>query len=58
VKLLGAKIGAKTLADMVNYITDFESGLQSHMEKAFVKYLKVDKTTAHWVAKTIIFVFF
>lgn len=57
-KLLGKKLGEKTLADFVNYLTGFEDNIQQGLENGMVKYLHVSRSTAKWVAKTVVFIFF
>ncbi|MCH9265922.1 hypothetical protein [Pediococcus acidilactici] len=57
-KLIGKKLKNKTLASIVNYLTGFENNIQKGLEKAFIKYLHVSKSTAKWVAKTLVFIFF
>lgn len=57
-KAVGAKLGAKTLTDFVNYLTDFEDNIQEGLENGMVKFLGVNRTVAHWTAKTAMFIFF
>ncbi|OTO52012.1 hypothetical protein [Enterococcus faecium] len=57
-KLVGAKIGEKTIADFVNYLTDFEDHIQDGLENGMVKYFHISRNTAHWAAKTVVFIFF
>src|SRR5699024_7291222 len=57
-RILGTKLSEKGLADIIDYLTDFEDDLQTGFENAFVKYLHVSRTAAHWAAKTIMFIFF
>ena len=57
-KIVGAKIGEKTIADFVNYLTDFEDHIQDGLENGMVKYFHVNRSVAHWAAKTVVFIFF
>ena len=57
-KLVGAKIGEKTIADFVNYLTNFEDHIQAGLENGMVKYFHISSNTAHWTAKTVVFIFF
>ncbi|RMC41975.1 MULTISPECIES: hypothetical protein [unclassified Lactobacillus] len=58
VKLVGAKLGEKSLADFVDYLTGFEGNIQEGIEKGLIKYLHVNKNVAYWAAKTVVFIFF
>ncbi|MHC9536676.1 hypothetical protein ACVQ8P_02615 [Dellaglioa sp. BT-FLS60] len=58
VKLLQIKISSKSLTDFVNYLTDFEGGLQKGLEKGLIKYVHINKTLAKWTARTVFFIFF
>ncbi|KAF0392063.1 MULTISPECIES: hypothetical protein [Lactobacillaceae] len=57
-QLVGTKIKEKTLTEFVNYLTDFEDDMQTGLENGMVKYFHVNRTTAKWVAKTVMFVIF
>ncbi|EMF0060829.1 hypothetical protein PFZ79_002686 [Enterococcus hirae] len=57
-KLLKRKIGEKTLADFVNYLTGFEDNIQQGLENGMVKFFHINRNTARWVAKTVVFIFF
>lgn len=57
-KIVGAKIGEKTITDFVNYLTDFEDHIQDGLENGMVKYFHISRDTAHWAAKTVVFIFF
>ncbi len=57
-RLIGAKLGEKKLTDFVNYLTGFEDNIQQGLENGMVKFFHVNRNTARWVAKTVVFIFF
>lgn len=57
-KLVGSKLGEKSLADFIDYLTGFEGNIQKGIEKGLIKYAHVNKDVAYWAAKTVVFIFF
>ncbi|MED3352976.1 hypothetical protein P4388_31140 [Bacillus thuringiensis] len=57
-KLLAAKIGSKSVADITDYLFEWEDDLQQGMENYLVYKLGWNKTAAHWTAKSVMFILF
>lgn len=57
-KLIGAKLGEKTISDMINYITNYQGKVETAISNAFVKYVHLNRGVANWVAKTVVFIVF
>ncbi|ETW67312.1 hypothetical protein N577_013645 [Lacticaseibacillus rhamnosus 2166] len=57
-KVLGAKMGEKTLSDWVNYLTNFEGDMQDGIQSFLVTQMGWNSTAAYWTARTIVFLAF
>lgn len=57
-QILAAKIGSKSVADITNYLFEWEDDLQEGMEHYLVDELGWNETAAHWTAKSVMFVLF
>lgn len=57
-KLLAAKIGSKSVADITDYLFEWENDLQTGMENYLVYKLGWNRTAAHWTAKSVMFILF
>lgn len=57
-KVLGAKMGEKTLSDWVNYLTNFEGGMEDGIQSFLVNRMGWNSTAAYWTARTIVFLAF
>lgn len=58
VELIGAKVAEKRIADWVDYVFEYQDRIQIAMEEACIKYFNASENTAHWVAKTLMLMFF
>ncbi|WP_031556628.1 hypothetical protein [Lachnospira multipara] len=56
-KAAGVKVTEKGLADITNFLFEWEGPLQDGIEQALIS-IGAPKTVAHWSAKTIMFVLF
>ncbi|ARF67779.1 hypothetical protein B7C51_07950 [Paenibacillus larvae subsp. pulvifaciens] len=57
-KILAAKLGEKSIADIADYLFDWEDNLQQGIENYLVDKAGWNTTVAHWTAKTIMFILF
>ncbi|MDA2566429.1 hypothetical protein PDQ34_21010 [Bacillus cereus] len=57
-KLLAAKIGSKSVADITDYLFEWEDNLEQGMQNYLVYKLGWNKTAAHWTAKSVMFILF
>lgn len=58
VELIGAKVAEKRIADWVDYVFEYQDRIQIAMEEACIKYFNASENTTHWVAKTLMLMFF
>ncbi|MBM7647011.1 hypothetical protein JOD45_003246 [Scopulibacillus daqui] len=57
-KMIAAKCGEKSVADITDFLFEWEDDLQTGIEKSLIKYGHFNKKVAKWTAKSIIFVLF
>ncbi|RGB74915.1 hypothetical protein [Anaerococcus nagyae] len=57
-KKFGVKMGEKGIADLTDYLFEWEDDLQNGIENFLINKWGWNKTAAHWTAKTIMFVAF
>lgn len=55
-EIIAAKTGEKSVAEVTDFLFEWEDDLQTGMEKALVKYGHFNDTVAHWTAKSVMFV--
>ena len=57
-KLIAAKVGAKSVSSIMDFLTGWEGQLQDGIQYYLEKYCHFNSTVAYWTAKTIVFLAF